>query len=110
MNQDQGLSALRWLLSIAGSYVLASGKIDGVMWAQISTAILTVFPVVWSMFVHTDASKVQAASTVVGVQPIQIAADAPPALQALANNTNVPGVQPVSPYTAPAYPSATQKR
>ena len=41
MNPDQGLSALRWLLSVAGSYVLASGKIDGVMWAQISTAILT---------------------------------------------------------------------
>ncbi len=105
MNPDQGLSALRWLLSVAGSYVLASGKIDGVMWAQISTAILTLAPVVWSMFVHTDTAKVQAAAAVPGVQSIQIGQTAEPALKKMAEPVSTPS----NVVAAPVYTSAQRR-
>jgi hypothetical protein len=101
MNQAQGLSALRWLLSIAGSYVLASGKIDGVLWEQISTVLLTVAPVVWSMFVHTDKAKVQAAAAVPGIAPIQVTPAAADDLQTLARDPAVPSVETAIPTFNP---------
>jgi hypothetical protein len=59
MNVEQAKSAARWLISVAGPFLVARGYIaaDGgvEMW---SALILSAIPLVWSMFVHTQTNAV----------------------------------------------------
>ena len=57
MNQDQVMSLARWGLTVAGTYVVSSGKVDNATWAQISGGLAAIVPVVWSMFVHSAPAK-----------------------------------------------------
>ena len=111
MNPNTWISFLTSVIGMAGAAAGTDGLISGKMSQTIASAATMLVPIVWGKFVHSDSKVVQTASVVHGVaEPIRISADAPAALQALAKDNSVPGVQPVSPYTAPTYPSATQRR
>jgi hypothetical protein len=64
---------------------------------------------IWGARTHTDTAVVQTASNVQGVaEPIRIAADAPPALKALAKDDSVPNVK--SEAAPPFVPSNLSQR
>lgn len=112
MNFSQFYGILRIVLPSAAAFAIGKGWISQDTYTQVGGALAAIVAAGgFSAVANTDGNLVKTASAVQGVaEPIRIAADAPAALQALANDTNVPGVQPASPYTAPTYPSATQRR
>jgi hypothetical protein len=94
MNSDQVTAFVRGILTAAGPTALALG-VPANAWTVVGTIITTLAPVLYSIFfVHTDAAKVTAASTVPGVAPIQVLPSAAPAVQAVAADSSVPKVVP----------------
>lgn len=106
MNQDQVFSLLRTVLQIAGTAIVAHGTlgINGAMWEQLSGGILMLAPVIWSMWVHTDASKIKAVTAMPGVAQIIVKTSAGDGAAAAAADPAQPKVisaalTPVSPIT-----------
>lgn len=75
LTRDQMLSILRTLLKIAGTALAAHGVGNIAGWEIISGAILTVVPVVWDMFVHSDAGVVKAAENNASITQVVINTD-----------------------------------
>ena len=93
-NSDQLLSFLRTILKIAGALIVAHGTmgINGAMWEQLSGGIIMIAPVVWDMFVHTDAGKLAAVEAMPQVKKITVTADADNAVAAAAADPSRPKV------------------
>jgi hypothetical protein len=75
--------------------------------------VMMLVPVIRDRFIHSDAGKLAAASALaVGpdpqIKPIVPLPTAAPAIAALANDPNVPGVQPAAPTYVP--PTASVRR
>lgn len=60
MNQEQVLSLIRTVLQIAGTYVVASGKISAENWATWTGGALIIIATAWSMWAHTTANQIKA--------------------------------------------------
>lgn len=58
-------------------------------------AVLIVAPAVNDWFIHSIAGKLKAAGTVPGIEPIKVLPTAPPEVQAVAADPNIPMVIPV---------------
>lgn len=58
-NLDQILSLVRAILVILGSVLVTKGFPQS-NWEAIAGVVVMLVPVVWSMFVHTDAQKLKA--------------------------------------------------
>ena len=73
-NTDQMLALLRTILQIAGTAIVAHGTlgINGAMWEQISGAIMIIAPTIWSMYAHTDASKIASVAAMPDVEKIVV--------------------------------------
>lgn len=65
-NNAQILSAVRWLLTVGGTYLVARGMSQDMVddlstWIILGFAIVPPFAAfVWGLFVHTDAAKLAA--------------------------------------------------
>jgi len=61
MTQDQFLSLLRAVLLIAGTFLITTathkGWISGGDWETLTGAVLTIVPLVWSMFAHAPSKS-----------------------------------------------------
>lgn len=58
VSQAQVLSAVRWVISVAGGYALGHGWINNQQLVDVGAVAVALVPLVWSMFVHaptTDA-------------------------------------------------------
>jgi hypothetical protein len=100
-NQDQLLSALRWVLTALGSFLTTNGTVSASTWQQVSGIILTLAPLVWSLFVHTQVQTALAAAAIPGVEPLRINRTAEPALQKLARDSSVPDIVEAPPVEYP---------
>jgi hypothetical protein len=119
-NTNTWLSWITTGIGLLSSAAATKGVIDQNTAVSIAGAAGTLVPLLWGLFIHRDSKVVQTASEVKGIaEPLRIAADAPPALQALAKDDSVPNVKPEAlipnPYPSGTsginpYPSATQRR
>ena len=114
MNQEQVLSAVRWLLTVSGPSIIATGWVSGSMWENIAAMAPSLVGLLWGLFVHTDANAVKTAKALTGGVPIAIGPSAPASVQALAADRSEPLVVPASladmPPTYPPSPYATTSR
>src|ERR1017187_7511893 len=94
MNQDQLLSLLRTVLKIVGALLVAHGTagINGAMWEQISGGVIMIAPVVWDMFVHTDAGKLAAVAAMPDVKNIVVKVSATDGVAAAAADPTQPKI------------------
>jgi len=60
INQDQVLSAVRWLVSVGGGYAVGRGWITTDQITYILGAAVAIVPLVFSFMVHTDTAKLKA--------------------------------------------------
>ena len=98
MNQNTWISWITTGIGLLGSAAATKGVIDQSTATAIVGAATTLVPLAWGLFIHRDSKVVQTASAVQGIaEPIRIAADAPQALQALAQDDSVPNVKSESP-------------
>lgn len=81
-NQDQVLSALRWLLTVAGGYAAQRGYLDNEQVLSITGAVLALATVAWGLFAHSKQQKLASVAAMPNVATIvttdQKTADAAP--------------------------------
>lgn len=77
MNQDQVLSAVRWLLTGVGGYAVGRGWITTDQLTYIGGAAVAIVPLVWSFFVHTDGAKIAAVTAMPEVKQVVVTPAAP---------------------------------
>lgn len=65
VNQAQVLGAVRWLIAFGGGYAVGNGYITADQLVLIGGAAAAVVPLVWSLFVHSDAGAISAAKVVI---------------------------------------------
>lgn len=71
LNTNQVLAVVRWLIAIGGSAATTYGLISAEHVEAVSAALVTLAPVIWSIFfVHTDSAAVATADKVEGVQGV----------------------------------------
>jgi hypothetical protein len=71
-NREQWLSLLRSLLKVGGTFLVAYGYGSDMAWDAIGGAIMLVAPIVWDMFVHTEANTVAVAAAIPAVAKIEV--------------------------------------
>lgn len=91
MNQDQVLSAIRWVVTTAGAYFVSRGAITGDQLELILGALGALVPLIWSFVAHTNGAKVLAAASIEGVK-VAVSQDAPESVQKLAKDKTVKDV------------------
>jgi len=57
INQDQVLSAVRWIASTGGAWLVSKGYATNEMVTLGTGAILAIVPFIWSMVVHSDGTS-----------------------------------------------------
>jgi hypothetical protein len=73
MNQDQFMSILRAVITAVGSIIaVIASQQDQQLWGVVSGAIVAIAPIAWSMYVHSDAGKIAAASALPQVKAITV--------------------------------------
>ncbi len=72
MNKEQGLSLLRTLLKVAGTILTAYGFGVDATWETVAGAIMLVAPIIWDMFVHTEANAVAVAAAIPAVAKVEV--------------------------------------
>ena len=60
-NQDQVAAAVRWLLTIAGSWAVQKGWVDDSQVTMIVGIAAAFVPLIWSFIIKTEAAKLDAA-------------------------------------------------
>jgi hypothetical protein len=75
-NTDQILSLVRAILVIVGTILTTKGIVGTADWTTYSGAIITIVPIVWSMFVHTDSAKLAAVEAMPDVAKIIVTPNA----------------------------------
>lgn len=85
-NQAQVLSVLKFILGLAGGWLIAKGWLTTDQLAELTAAALTVAGIVWSIVSNTHNAKLeQAKAAVRAAVPDQTTAiEAPQAIQAVA--------------------------
>ena len=102
MNQNTIISWVTTGIGIGAGAALDRGLIDANTATTIAGAAATLVPLLWGLFIHRDSKVVEIASQVQGIaEPIRISPEAPAALQALADDRNIPMVQPEAPTPNP---------
>lgn len=79
-NEQQVLSAVRWVMATLGSFLVTHGWMDQGFWEPITGLVLSGVPFAWSMFRHTRVGTLIAAAEVPGTEKIvnpPLAADTP---------------------------------
>ena len=71
-NTDQIQSLVRAVLVIAGTILTTKGLVGTADWTTYSGAVLTIAPIVWSMFAHTDSAKLAAVEAMPSVAKITV--------------------------------------
>ena len=95
MNQNTWISWVTTGIGLLSSAAATKGVIDQNTAVSIAGAAGTLVPLLWGLFIHRDSKVVQTASLVQGVERIKVDQEiAAPAVVALANDGNVPTVQP----------------
>ena|SRR5882724_10481606 len=76
MNQTQVLALVRQVLMFAGAFLTTKGYLSaeqvgglGLLLTQVGGPLLTVVPIIWSLFVHTKAATVARAADIVPIAP-----------------------------------------
>lgn len=84
MNKEQLATTGRWLLTIAGSYLVSRGYIKGDEWQNLSTAIITVVgsimviaPIVQGLISKTKRAQVVAVSQLPEIAAVVVKDTAP---------------------------------
>lgn len=77
MNQDQALSALRWLVTGIGGYAVGRGWITADQVTYILGALAALVPLVWSFLSHTDSAKIAAVTAMPEVKQVVVTPTAP---------------------------------
>lgn len=63
MNTEQLKSAIRWIIATVGPFLIAHGyATDGTL-QLVGGALISLAPLIWSMFVHTDTNAVAVVDT-----------------------------------------------
>src|SRR5580765_3331258 len=106
MNQSQVISWITTGIGLAGSAAATKGLIDQSTATSIAGMAVTLVPLIWGFFSHSNTSVVQQAGAISGVKPVEITPSAAPELQKLAMDPAVPSVV-VAP---PAYVPPTSMR
>ena len=70
MNQDQVLSSMRWLATVACGYAVGRGWITADQTTYIIAAALALVPLVFSFLKHTDSAKLAAVEALPDVKEI----------------------------------------
>jgi hypothetical protein len=58
MNQEQVLSFVRWLQATIGPLLIANGYVSASTLQMVSGVVISLVPLAWSMFVHTQTNAV----------------------------------------------------
>ena len=58
MNQEQVLSFVRWVQATIGPLLIANGYVSASTLQMISGVVISLVPLAWSMFVHTQTNAV----------------------------------------------------
>ncbi len=115
MNQNTVISWVTTGFGIGAGAALDRGLIDANTATTIAGAAATLVPLLWGLFIHRDSKVVQTASALAEgqnpqIKPIETLPAASPAIAALAQDSNVPGVVP-APASQPVFtPSPSTKR
>jgi len=72
VNQDQFLSVVRSLLSIAGTLGVAYGVGTENTWATIGSSVIPIAALAWGQFVHSDSQKVASVSAMPEVKGLTV--------------------------------------
>lgn len=117
--RDQMTSYIRTGLKFAGGALVTHGvSVSPDLWSavagdsavQVYTGIaMAIIPALFDRIIHSDAGKLKSASTLASgpdpaIAPIRVLPGAPIPIQALADDKNVPGVEPT------VVPSTAQRR
>lgn len=66
-NQQQVLSAVRWLIAFVGGIAVGKGWITSEQLVMITAAAISLVPLIWSFFVHKQSNAVATAAKIVPV-------------------------------------------
>lgn len=58
MNQEQVLSFVRWVQATIGPILIANGYVSSSTLQMVSGVVISLVPLAWSMFVHTQTNAV----------------------------------------------------
>ena len=96
MNQDQLLGILRNALAIGGGYAIGHGYLSADTATLIGGSIVSVAPLVWTYFAHTDSAKIAAVTALPDVKKIiTVAVPKNPDVAAAIDDASQPKVAPV---------------
>jgi hypothetical protein len=62
MNQEQVLSFVRWVQATVGPLLIANGYVSASTLQMVSGVVVSLVPLAWSMFVHTQTNAVAVVS------------------------------------------------
>ncbi len=105
MNSNTWISWITTGIGLAGSAAVTKGLVDQSTATAIAGAAATLVPLIWGFFVHSNTAVVQAAAAVPGVNAVEIGPTAPPELQKIAIDTNIPKVKLAVPPPPPSTPT-----
>jgi hypothetical protein len=63
MNTEQVKSAVRWLIATFGPFLIAHGYASSGTLELVGGVLVSIVPLVWSMFVHTETNAVAVVDT-----------------------------------------------
>lgn len=64
MNQEQAKSAVRWIIATFGPIIISHGWASASTLEMVGGALVSLAPLIWSMFTHTEANAVQVVGTI----------------------------------------------
>ena len=70
MNQDQLLGVVRTILAAVGGWAVGKGYFDSQTWIEITGIVVAIVPLVWTLIVHTEQSKLASVESLPNVVKI----------------------------------------
>lgn len=64
MNTEQLKSVVRWIIATFGPFLIAHGYVSDNTLSLASGVLISLVPLVWSMFVHTDTNAIKVVDTI----------------------------------------------
>jgi hypothetical protein len=64
MNHQQILSFIRWVQATIGPILIAKGYVSESTLPMVAGVVVSLVPLVWSMFVHTDTNAIKVVDTI----------------------------------------------
>lgn len=64
MNQEQAKSAVRWMIATFGPVITSHGYASSSTLEMIGGALVSLLPLIWGMFTHTESNAVAVVDTI----------------------------------------------